>query len=302
MRFDWYQTTIDAAPTAVLESVAKLGHEVRPCDGIARKHRYRQGWAVHHHARGVVATVFAGGNGDKPHAFATSEHTDEFVSLVRELWPENHLVTRMDAAQDFNEQGAYNRLRRVARRVAKAHRMCFAKIEDTLNPAAGRTQYIGSQTSDYRARLYEKGLEVVGRLDVVRKGQVEAVNISAVTNELTGELIVPANWVRLELQARPKGEEARRLAATATPEQAWGFTEWSHELAKEAMALELERIYMRTHKVSKDEEALRWMCQQYGGMLTRLCADLGGWECVGLSIGDTVKLLQGRGNGGGSAP
>lgn len=289
MRFDWYQVTIEASPNAVLESVLKLGHEVRPCDGMARKHRYRQGWAVHHNSRGVVATVFAGGNGDKPHAFATSEHTDEFVSLVREQWPVEHLVTRMDSAQDFNEEGAYNRLRRVARRVAKAHRMRFPKIEDTLNPAAGRTQYIGSQTSDYRARLYEKGLEVVGRLDVVRRGQIEAGSVAGVTNELTGELVDPANWVRLELQARPKGEEARRLAATATPEQAWGFTEWSHELAKEAMALELERIYMRTHKVSKDEEALRWMCQQYGGMLGRLESDLGDFACVGLEIGRIIK-------------
>ena len=31
------------------------------------------------------------------------------------------------------------------------------------------------------------------------------------------------------------------------------------------IALELERIYIRARKISKDEEALRWMLRQYGG-------------------------------------
>jgi hypothetical protein len=74
----------------------------------------------------------------------------------------------------------------------------------------------------------------------------------------------------------------------ATPEQAWSFTDWSQHLAREAMALELERFYMRTRKVSKDDEALRWMCQQYGAMLSRLKVDLGDWACVGLEIGRLI--------------
>ena len=37
---------------------------------------------------------------------------------------------------------------------------------------------------------------------------------------------------------RPR-KEGKAFAAQATPEQAWGFTEWATELAKEAMALEL---------------------------------------------------------------
>jgi hypothetical protein len=59
------------------------------------------------------------------------------------------------------------------------------------------------------------------------------------------------------------------------------------------MALDLERIIMRTRKVSKDEEALRWMCQQYGGPLSRLQADLGDWSCVGLELGRIISEQQG---------
>lgn len=288
MRFDWYQTTIEDTPAQVIETLLKLGHEVRKADGMAKQYRYRQGWEIHHNQRGVVAKIFAGGNGEKPHALASSEETDAFVELVRNEWSGRHLVTRMDSAQDFNEAGAYGRLRRVARKVAKGRQMAFRAVVDVLNPTAGRTQYIGSNKSAYFGRLYEKGFEQLAKV----KGLLPGMQLTSITNMSTGEQVKPEDWVRLELQARPQGEEARRLAAIATPEQAWTFTEWTQELAKEALALDLERFYVRTRKMSKDDEALRWMCQQYGGMLGRLENDLGDFACVGLEIGRIIKEQQ----------
>lgn len=291
MRFDWYQTTIEDEPQVVLETLKKLGHELRPADALAKRYRYDNGYQVHHHERGVVASVFVGGNGGKPHAFASSDSTDAFVDVVRSQWPDRHLVTRMDSAQDFNDSSAFNRLRRVALKVAKAHRMAFPSISDQLNQQAGRTQYIGSPSSDYRGRLYEKGWEQIAKMKTLWGKDFRNADMPEwveVRNEATGEMVKAADWIRLEVQARPDGEEARRLAAVATPEQAWGFTSWSHELAKHAMQLDLERIYIRTRKVSKDEEAMRWMCQQYGALLTRQHNDLGDWKCVGLEIGKLV--------------
>lgn len=290
MRFDWYQTTIETHPAAAIETISKLGHRLEPADGLARKHRYQQGWQVMHDQKGVVATVFAGGNGGKPHAYASSEATDDFVHLVRQEWPEHHLVTRMDAAEDFNDRTAFDRLRREALKIAKAHRLAFPSISDELNAKAGRTQYIGSPSSDYRGRLYEKGLEQLAKYrDWFAKAypQFEPPIVQSLKAP-TGETMTPEDWIRLEVQCRPDGEQARRAAAVATPEQAWGFTSWSHELAKSALKLDLQRFYIRQRKVSKDDETLRWMCQQYGGMLTRLAADLGDWKAVGLQIGETI--------------
>lgn len=291
MRFDWYQATVEDSVQQVIGTLAKLGHEVQPNDGPARAYRYRQGWEVQHNELGVVARVFAGGNGDKPHVLASSDATDAFVDLVRNEWEGRHLVTRMDAAEDFVEPGAYRRLRRVARRVAKEHRMSFPRHRDELNPAAGETQYIGSRKSPFLGRLYEKGWEQVSKLQGVFKG-VEAADFHLILNTVTGEHVNPADWVRLELQARPKGEEARRLAAIATPEQAWTFTDWSQHLAREAMALDLERFYIRTRKVSKQEESVRWMCQQYGGVLSWYKEQLGDWACVGLELGQIIEQQQ----------
>lgn len=291
MRFDWYQCTIEDTPHAVLAAVAKLGHEVRPDDSVARRWRYRQGFAVHHHQRGVVANVLCGGNGEKPHAIATGDDAHAFAEVIRDHWPDRHLVTRVDAAQDFNEAGAFDRLLPAARKVAKAHRLAFPRIEDELNAKAGRTQYIGSPSSDYRCRIYEKGWEQVGKLQALFRKQGYEMNPDQLTirNEATGEDVRPEDWTRQELQVRPKQEAARRVVATLTPEQVWGVTPWALDLARDTMALNLERVLMRTRKVSKDEEALRWMCHQYGGMLRRLHGDLGDWACVGLEIGRIVE-------------
>jgi hypothetical protein len=287
MRFDWYQATLEVPPLEVINTLSKLGHEVRRNDSAAKAYRYKQGWEVHNNDLGVVARVFHGGNGDKPHALSSSDATDSFVDLVRNEWEGRHLVTRMDSAQDFNDSTAFNRLKRISRKVAKDHRLGFPSIQDELNTLAGRTQYIGSVKSDYRARLYEKGYEQVAK--ATNGTRVSPGAVKTVFNTITGQDVAPGDWVRLELQARPQGEHARRLASVATPEQAWTFTSWSQHLAKDALALDLERFYIRTRKVSKDEESLRWMCQQYGGMLHRLQADLGDWACVGLEVGRIIQ-------------
>lgn len=283
MRPDWYQATIEESPSRVLEVVGKLGHEMRPADQLARKHRYEQGFTVLHNEQGAVAHIFVGGNGGKPHALATSEAAVPFMSLVRNEWPDRHLVTRVDPAQDFIEPAGYDRLRSVALKVAQEHRMRFAQHVDELNPMAGRTQYIGSTSSEYRGRLYEKGLEMIAKQE--RKLQDVGGRI---LDTDSGELIKPEDLVRLELQARPKGELARRFAAQATMEQVWGMTDWAHELANEAMALDLERAFIRTRKRSKDDEALRWMCQQYGGVLVRRHGALKGWSALGEELGQII--------------
>lgn len=310
MRFDWYQCTIEEDPVEVFSRVGSLGHELRPADSLAKRYHYQKGYQVYHHRRGVVATVLAGGNGDgnHAHAFASSDNTEAFVDLVRSAWPDRHLVTRLDAAQDFNDRQAYPRIRKLARKVAKRHRLAFPTISDDLNPKAGRTQYIGSPKSDYRGRLYEKGLEQLSKLrdQWARMYPNTELDHDQVLSFRTpeGVDVHPLDWIRLEAQIRPHDEQARRIAAQASPTEAWGFTSWTQELAREALALELERIYIRQRKVSEDEAALRWMCQQYGQMLTRLKHDLGDWACVGLEIGQIVQEYhqQRRGNGGGSAP
>lgn len=290
MNFDWYQATINADPVLVLQTIAKLGHELRPNDGIARMYRYNQGYQVHHTNLGIVANVVFGGNGGNAHAWATSDHAPEFSNLVRTEWPDKHLVTRLDTAADFVEEGSYETLRKVCKKVAKGHRLKFAQQADELNKFAGRTQYMGSPTSDYRSRLYEKGFQVLGQLPQIAKGQISVESVTSY-QDMDGNVFNPAHWTRLELQVRPKHEEGKCKAAYASPEEAWFFSEWTSELAKAALLLDMERYYIRSKKQSTDEKAFKAMCGQYRNVLMRLRQDLGSWECLGLTIEEALKEI-----------
>lgn len=291
MKFDWYQATITESPMRVLEQVGKLGDETRPNDRVGKMYRYTQGFEVLKDGH-VVACVAMGGQGEgTAHAWATSDNAPAFADLVRNEWPENHAVTRADACEDFIDKTAFRRLCGVGRKVAESHRVRFPSVSDELNPTAGRTQYLGSPSSEYRGRIYEKGWEVVTKA-AGGPSRIKAEDVDSIVVPGIDRACHPSEWVRMELQARPKDRVARRAASCASPEQLWTFTGWSHDLAKDALALELERYYIRQRKETTDERALRFMCRQYGNMLSRLHGDLGDWSCVGLQIGDLIAQLQ----------
>lgn len=286
MKFDWYQATIDTTPQIARDCFLSLGHEVIFNDKVGKMYRYQQGAEVHHNERGIVARYAFGGNGGGVHAWATSDDAPAFASLVRAEWASQHTVTRLDTAADFIEPGSYKKLQKKARKIAVSHNLKFPEISDDVNLKAGRTQYVGSPKSDYRARLYEKGYEVISRVSAQHE-------VKQVLNEETGQFVNPADWTRLELQVRPSEREAKQRLAYATPEQAWTFTSWSAELAKDALSLNLQRFYMRARKYSSDETSLRWMCSQYSNMLLRQREIYGDFACVGLEI-ERIILEQAK--------
>jgi hypothetical protein len=293
MRFDWYQATIQGRPREVLALIAKLGQSVERNDLAARTVRGSQGWDVIAQGRPVAHVVAGGQFGDtRVHAWATSDDAAPFADLVRQEWPQEHLPTRLDPCQDFVDGKAFKRLSRVGRKIAIKHRTKFPRMADALNPTAGQTQYIGSPRSEFRARIYEKGWEVVNKaMASMGRQAFKPEDITSIRVPGIDLQCHPSEWVRAELQARPKGEAARRAAAIATPEEVWTMTDWSRDFAKEALALDLERAYIRQRKISTDEKALRFMCSQYGNVLARLQLELGDWSCVGLTIGEILSQL-----------
>lgn len=301
MKFDWYQTTIKGQnPHSVLRTLAKLGDSIVVNPSTAKMYRYVQGFDVM--KDGVVIAKAAMGQARNDgelstthvHAWATSDDAPAFASLVQEEFSGCHYPTRIDACEDFVDPDAYRLQTRAARRIARSHRLKFIEIKDRLNPSTGRTQYIGSPKSDYRGRIYEKGWEMLNKLKCssLRAVSLEELSKSVYFDSLPSSGSIDAShWVRSEIQARPQGDEAKSLAADASPEQIWGFTDWSHELAKEIFNQDMERLYVRTHKQTDDEKALAWMVKQYGPMLCRLHLKLGDWETLGARLG---KMLSGE--------
>ncbi len=266
MRWDWYQATVPAEPPVVLEALRALGSSVVSGRGL---NGYAGTFTVRDAAGQSVARVLAGGNsGARPNVAASGAWAEPVAAVLRATWPD-HRVTRCDAAEDLAEPGAYDRLFGVCRSVAIDRGVKGRQIlpDDT---ADGRTYYLGAPTSDVRVRLYDKTAEARAALPPERHAEV------------------PDDWARLEVQARPR-QHWRAWAARAEPADVWGLSGWSHELAKRALELDIERVFTKVGRESDDERAFRVMCDQYGKVLSRLAQDLGGWECVGLTIGDRVK-------------
>lgn len=271
MRFDWYSATIPEHPIALVEALlAELapGGEVR--EGRGRQN-YHQAFDVRGADGDRVALVLAGGPNGHPNATASGVMTDAFVPLVRARWPK-HRVARFDAAEDFRDVTAWERLFGVCREVADECRVKgISYVPDNL--AEGRTYYLGAPSADVRVRLYEKTAEVRKKLPENRWGEV------------------PDNWVRLETQVRPR-KEFKAVAAVVAPEVAWGFSGWSREVAIRAMQLDVERIKMQAGRETDYDRQFRYFIKQWSRLLCQMHHDHGSWECVGLTIGEAIKARQ----------
>ncbi len=276
MKFDWYAATLPGVgPNDALDVISSgmMGHSVE----IGRRRLgYAQCFQVQNAGGDTVAEVLCGSVGKnhlETHAVATGESAPQFASVLRGAFPD-HRVTRFDAAEDLDEPGAFDQITQTMGRVAADHRVKGLWIRPD-DPDEGATYYLGGKSSAVTCRCYQKGLQL-------RKGLHPALRPS-----------VSEHWARLEVQVRPPKALGKVLAATLTPDQAWGFAAWSQDLVLAALKLNVEKIQGLGWKPQTDDEiTLDWLCRQYGPLLFRMLNDLGSWECVGLTIGDRIAELD----------
>lgn len=207
---------------------------------------------------------WGGRQGDRCMIEVKGEQTPAAVVALRERY--YHRVTRADSCADFDAPGAFERLLSPCLAIKAKHRLKGAKFGDWEDfPEDGRTLYLGAPTSAVRLRLYEKGK------------QPEYRHLSR------------PDWVRMEIQARP-AKEAKAAFNHLSAADVWGSSTWSRELAAEALQAHIDPHPAGTvFKHTEREAALRWMCKQYGSHLVSLAADLGNWECVGLTLAEIIK-------------
>lgn len=270
VRFDAYTATMTGVEPGVVMgrvfTAVGLCEKVRSGRGF---HTFAERMAFRDASGSEVASVQWGGKvqGDRVMVEAKGESTPRVVEALRSDF--QHRVTRVDACADFDDPGAFSRLLEACTRVKKAHRIKGGKAGDWDDfPEDGRTLYLGAKSSPVRARLYEKGR------------QREYVHLNR------------PDWVRLEVQVRPKGPAMDAYAKVA-PLEAWGASIWSRELAANVLQEHVEPHPAGTvYRLSDSERALRWMCKQYGTHLVGLYEELGSWDCVGRTLGEMIIAEQ----------
>lgn len=275
-RFDWYQATISEEVPPLLAALEGAGG---PRFRWERMHKAPHGYGfgqVLHDDGGAVARVWWGGMHSRPHVVASGESAVPVSEVLRTRWPD-HAVTRVDPCMDFAEPGAYDRLQELALCVARDRGIKVGTAGDHLMTMKGRTCYLGASSSHTRLRIYDKAEELRHKF----AGQPDRL------------ASVPAELARFELQVRPQTAKARLAAARAEPIELMGSAAWSRELLKLVSGLDLQPFEAgKPWRQADDERAYASLLAQYGGVLRRLCADLGSWDCVGRQIGDDLVQLD----------
>ena len=274
LRFDAYtatssELTPDDAKRVVMEGGSRVGVEPKRCEAMGfHGFAHRQEF-VDYCGHQFAAVQWGGSHGERVMLEVKGEATGPVVALLREEWP--HRCTRVDSCADFDEAGVFARLYRACRKVKKRHSVMGGKAGDWDDfPEKGRTLYLGSTSSATRVRLYEKGK------------QPEYAHL------------VRPDWVRLEIQVRPK-KEAKSAFAALSPEEVWGASKWTSELHAQLLGGHVDPHPAGTvYRLTDDESSFEWMCKQYGAMLARQAEDCGGWEAVGLNIADKLAELAER--------
>jgi hypothetical protein len=200
---------------------------------------------------------------------SSGESAAKVAEVLRTEYATKHRVTRADACIDYSEPGAYDRLQDLALGVAKEKGIKVNTAGDHLLTLEGRTLYLGAPTSHTRLRLYDKAAELRQKLRWSPK-----------------RVTVPDELARLECQVRPQTPGAKYLAARASPIELMGSSAWMRELMLRVGGLELAPFEAgRPWRQADDDRAYGALLAQYGGLLKRVCADLGSWDMVGRQIG-----------------
>lgn len=274
IRFDAYSaTTTEATPEQLLAVIVDAG-------GLGGLSDVREGKGFHtfgkrlsiNSTEGVewASIQWGGSQGDRAMLEVKGERTPKAVEALRARF--QHRCTRLDACADFDAPRAFEGLLDACLAVKAKHKLVGERQGDWEDfPERGRTLYLGARKSVTRVRLYEKGKQPEYR-----------------------HLDRP-DWTRIEIQVRP-AKDAKTAFSTVSPGDAWGASTWTRELAAAALQSHIDPHPAGTvYRQTSTDAAIAWMCRQYGSHLLDLANDLGGWDCLGLTLGEVVKKqLAGR--------
>lgn len=267
VRFDAYTATTKAAkPDDLMQLLMDVG-------GLAGFEKISKGKGFHTFGERVAlndgcgewaSVQFGGSQGDRVMIEVKGERTPSAVEALRERF--DHRCTRVDACADFDAPRAFERLYRACNRVKKANKIIGGKFGDWEDfPEKGRTFYLGASSSPTRMRLYEKG------------------------KQPEYAFLERPDWARIEVQVRPQ-KDSKFIFTRLSPVEVWGASRWTRDIAATVLKEHVDphpagTVYRKTER----DRAIEWMMKQYGAHLVSLAEELGGWDCVGLTLKEVLK-------------
>lgn len=261
MRFDYYAASIFQPAELCLQGLS------RDLGGDFLSTRPLKNYTTGFECVAGSFKLYSGGQNPHPFFVATGEDAAKGAEVLRRIFP-SHRVARADVAYDFIEAGGFDRVVALIDPIVRRAKVKVLLMGDPApDQTSGRTMYYGSEDSDVRIRVYEKDLEQISK----------------------GNSNVPAGWVRVELQTRPR-KARKSLAASMTEAELFGLSKWSLKAAEAVLKVTVPYTPDRSMRESTTERAIRHMIDQYGAAIGRFVEKHGRKE---FDRRITDKLLEG---------
>ena len=265
--FDWYAASFPGVDADEFIGEFMASNDLASvAPYVGKTHGYERGYRI---VRGdeVLASVLCGGNQDAPlNAWATGSRSRAFSEWSRRQFP-GHYLTRGDAAMDFNEAGAWDRLQDLFFDLKEEFpRVQTSVVGDLFGGRKGVTYYMGSVKSEARMRFYQKGLQLP-----------EAGN---------------PYHVRAEYSVKPKGM-VRQGLASAPPAAIWGYSPLSRMAFERLKGFEPGELVRDTARRTDLEKRVAACSRQYGRTIGELLDLLGDESAVVRALLDG-KILSAK--------
>lgn len=258
MRFDGYAGNVPA--DRPLEEVAEvlrfaLGGVVNRGRPVKR---YGEVLRVEHAGHCAVWLGRDTGN-DLIYFEGKGESAPELAQAVRRHFP-GHTVSRADVCEDYDEEGAFERLQSLIR-AHKGPRVRAGYVALPDDPAEGRTWAAGVRGGVSYIRLYEAG-KMRERRHYGRP-----------------------HWTRLEHEVRPHYAADKAAAAAMTPLELWGVSAWTRRVAEAITTVDVPRYEVERELPTHDKTRL-YLARAFRRFFEECLADGQDWQCIGRDFED----------------
>lgn len=252
MKFDAYAGNVSGVAPEVVAEMLSFGLKSR-IERARPRGRYHDAWEVKD-GHDVAGWVAHDQQLDTAYFEFKGQRTPDAVASIRRHWPTSHTVSRADAAEDYDDPTAFDKLVAIMD-AAKDPRV----QSDMIAPRdgdRGRTFYWGARSSANLVRVYEAG-KMKDRLHFGRP-----------------------HWARAELQARPGKAIMKRAAAFVSPTDLWGYGAWTRRAAEALCLVDVPRYAVPQDTPNFDRTTL-YLARAFRRHFGELLDDHGDWECVG---------------------
>lgn len=265
---DWASLTVQLSPERIVDALRRKVRDAWRVRSVAPHNKgYAQAFEVLDGTEDPLCTVEAGAAHGWNLITATGTQPNaEVLEAVRLLAAQGAAAraTRLDSAIDVFG-GDFDQLAGLVGSAAKMPKNgAPVRSFERWDSPTGRTLYVGSRAAAVRVRVYEKGREQRA------KGNDDA----------------PLDWVRLELQWRPKGAK-RTAALDFTPAEIWGASAWTADVARQLLHDDVQHVE-GSPELTSFEQSYQWLCKSAAGVFQRAVARYGLDVVLGDLMGQPV--------------